>query len=61
MHIYDVIIVGAGPVGLATANGLRQRGIENILVLDQTKAFRRVGQGLDVLANGLKAFRYLNT
>ena len=61
MHIYDVIIVGAGPVGLATANGLRQRGIENILVLDQTKAFRRVGQGLDVLANGLKALRYLNT
>lgn len=61
MHIYDVIIVGAGPVGLATANGLRRRGIENILVLDQTKAFRQVGQGLDVLANGLKALRYLNT
>lgn len=60
MHIYDVIIVGAGPVGLATANGLRHRGIENILVLDQTKAFRQVGQGLDVLANGLKALRYLN-
>ncbi|MGB6294827.1 MAG: NAD(P)/FAD-dependent oxidoreductase [Rivularia sp. (in: cyanobacteria)] len=60
MHIYDVIIVGAGPVGLATANGLRQRGIENILVLDQTKAFRQVGQGLDVLANGLKALRYLD-
>ncbi len=61
MHIYDVIIVGAGPVGLATANGLRRRGIENILVLDRTKAFRQVGQGLDVLANGLKALRYLNT
>ena len=58
MHIYDVIIVGAGPVGLATANGLRQRGIENILVLDQTKAFRRVGQSLDILPNGLKALRY---
>ncbi|MCL2925585.1 MAG: FAD-dependent monooxygenase, partial [Trichodesmium sp. MAG_R04] len=25
---YDVAIVGAGPVGLATALGLRQRGIE---------------------------------
>lgn len=61
MHIYDVIIVGAGPVGLATANGLRRRGIENILVLDRTKAFRQVGQGLDVLANGLKALKYLNT
>ena len=60
MHIYDVIIVGAGPVGLATAIGLRQRGIENILVLDQTRAFRQVGQVVDLLPNGLKALRYLN-
>ena len=29
MHIYDVIIVGAGPIGLATGIGLRKRGIEN--------------------------------
>ena len=41
---YDVAIVGAGPVGLATALGLRQRGIENIIVFDQTRAFRKVGQ-----------------
>ncbi|MEO1430470.1 MAG: NAD(P)/FAD-dependent oxidoreductase [Cyanobacteria bacterium J06632_19] len=60
MHIYDVIIIGAGPVGLAIANGLRQRGIENILVLDQTKSFRKVGQGVDVLPNGLKALKYLS-
>ncbi len=38
--IYDVVIVGAGPVGLATAVGLRKRGIDNILVVDQTRAFR---------------------
>ncbi len=60
MHIYDVIIVGAGPVGLAIANGLRHRGIENILVLDQTKAFRQVGQTLDIHPNGLKALKYLD-
>ncbi|MEM1393698.1 MAG: NAD(P)/FAD-dependent oxidoreductase [Cyanobacteria bacterium P01_H01_bin.150] len=60
MHIYDVVIIGAGPVGLATANGLRDRGIENILVLDQTKAFRRVGQGVDILPNGLKALKCLS-
>lgn len=29
-HIYDVVIVGAGPVGLATAIGLYKRGITNI-------------------------------
>ena len=60
MHIYDVIIVGAGPVGLATAIGLRQRGINNILVLEQTRAFRQVGQTVDLLPNGLKALRCLD-
>ncbi|WP_094672136.1 NAD(P)/FAD-dependent oxidoreductase [Hydrocoleum sp. CS-953] len=58
---YDVAIVGAGPVGLATALGLRQRGIESIIVLDQTRAFRKVGQGVDLLPNGLKALKYTHT
>lgn len=60
MYTYDVIIVGAGPVGLATAIGLRQRGIDNILVLDQTRAFRKIGQAVDILPNGLKALKYLD-
>ena len=47
MKIYDVVIVGAGPVGLATAIGLYKRGITNILVIDRTRAFRKVGQGID--------------
>ena len=55
---YDVVIIGAGPVGLATALGLRQRGIENILVIDQTRAFRKVGQVIDLLPNGLNALKY---
>ncbi|BAY09250.1 FAD-dependent oxidoreductase [Calothrix sp. NIES-2098] len=55
--IYDVVIVGAGPVGLATAVGLRKRGIDNILVIDQTRAFRQVGQVVDLLPNGLKALK----
>ncbi|MGH1394876.1 MAG: FAD-dependent oxidoreductase, partial [Trichormus sp.] len=59
--IYDVVIVGSGPIGLATAIGLRKRGIENILVLDQTRAFRPVGQILDLLPNGLKSLKYLDT
>ncbi|MEH1836983.1 MAG: NAD(P)/FAD-dependent oxidoreductase [Nostoc sp.] len=59
-QIYDVVVVGAGPIGLATAIGLRKRGIENVLVVDQTRAFREVGQGLDLLPNGLKALKYLD-
>jgi len=58
--IYDVVIVGAGPIGLATAIGLYKRGIENILVIDQTRAFRQVGQVLDLLPNGLKALKCLD-
>nr|WP_299487970.1 FAD-dependent oxidoreductase [Acaryochloris sp. IP29b_bin.137] len=59
--IYDVLIVGAGPVGLATAIGLRKRGINNILVIDQTREFRKVGQGLDLLPNGLRALKYIDS
>jgi 2-polyprenyl-6-methoxyphenol hydroxylase-like FAD-dependent oxidoreductase len=58
--IYDVVVVGAGPIGLATAIGLRKRGIENVLVIDQTRAFRQVGQTLDLLPNGLQALKYLD-
>ena len=61
MHIYDIIIVGAGPIGLATAIGLRKRGVENLLVIDQARAFRQVGQVVDLLPNGLKALKYLDS
>lgn len=60
LEIYDVVVIGAGPVGLATAIGLRQRGIENILLIDQTRAFRQVGQVIDLLPNGLKAIKALD-
>ncbi|MGL5939234.1 MAG: FAD-dependent oxidoreductase [Waterburya sp.] len=58
--VYDVLIVGAGPVGLATAIALRKRGIDNILVIDRARSFRQVGQVVDILPNGLKALRYIN-
>ncbi|MDZ7954988.1 MAG: FAD-dependent monooxygenase [Nostoc sp. DedQUE09] len=59
--IYDVVILGAGPVGLATAIGLHKHGIENVLVIDQTRTFRQVGHGLDLLPNGLKALKCLDS
>ncbi|WP_341530216.1 NAD(P)/FAD-dependent oxidoreductase [Nostoc sp. UHCC 0302] len=59
MKIFDVVIIGAGPIGLATALGLNKRGITNVLVLDQTRAFRQVGQIVDILPNGLKVLKSL--
>jgi 2-polyprenyl-6-methoxyphenol hydroxylase-like FAD-dependent oxidoreductase len=58
--VYDVLIVGAGSVGLATAIALRQRGIKNILVIDQTRSFRQAGQVVDILPNGLKALKCIS-
>jgi 2-polyprenyl-6-methoxyphenol hydroxylase-like FAD-dependent oxidoreductase len=60
-QIYDVLIVGAGPVGLATAIGLQKRGITNILVIEQARDFRKVGQVVDLLPNGLKAIKYIDS
>ncbi|NEQ52225.1 MAG: FAD-dependent monooxygenase [Leptolyngbya sp. SIO3F4] len=59
-NLYDVLIVGAGPVGLATAIALYKRGITNILVIDQTHSFAKVGQVVDILPNGLKALNYID-
>lgn len=59
-EIYNVIGIGAGSVRLGTAIGLRQRSIENIFVIDRTGALRQVGQGINLLTNGLKTVKALN-
>jgi 2-polyprenyl-6-methoxyphenol hydroxylase-like FAD-dependent oxidoreductase len=57
---YDAIIVGAGPIGLACAIALYKRGVEKILVVERARAFRQVGQVIDLLPNGLKALKCLD-
>lgn len=37
-HVYDVVIVGAGQAGLATAFGLKREKVDNILVIDRNPA-----------------------
>lgn len=59
-NLYDVLIVGAGPVGLAIAIALYTRGITNILVIDQTHRFSPAGQVVDLLPNGLKALKLID-
>ena len=58
--MYDVAIIGAGPVGLATAIGLYERGVTNLVVLEQARELRAVGQQIALLPNGLWALHYLS-
>lgn len=37
-HVYDVLIVGGGQAGLATAFALRREGVSNVLVIDSQPA-----------------------
>jgi NADPH-dependent 2,4-dienoyl-CoA reductase/sulfur reductase-like enzyme len=34
-EIYDIVVIGAGPAGIAVATGLKKSGIESIIVLDR--------------------------
>ncbi|OEU13631.1 FAD/NAD(P)-binding domain-containing protein [Fragilariopsis cylindrus CCMP1102] len=58
-HVYDVVIVGAGIAGLATAVGLYGRGITNILVLEKATSFQKVGASIAIFQNGLNALEYI--
>lgn len=53
----QLLIIGAGPVGLLTALGAHARGCKRILITDQTRAFTRVGDTIDLQPNGMKALR----
>lgn len=56
--IQQAIIIGGGIGGLCTAIALRQIGID-VRVYERTDAFERVGAGLAVWANAIRALRKL--
>lgn len=58
--VYDVIVVGAGPAGGAAAVGLAQRQACRILLVDQTYAFKPVGQRLDLPPNALAVAKVIH-
>lgn len=57
----DVIIVGAGPAGLAAATELRRCGIARILVLDRESAAGGIPRHCGHSPYGLREFRRLMT
>lgn len=57
-ELKKVIIIGGGIGGLCTALALRQLGID-VGVYEQTGAFERVGAGLSIWANAIRALRKL--
>eukprot|EP00588_Corethron_pennatum_P010881 CAMPEP_0194266184 /NCGR_PEP_ID=MMETSP0169-20130528/1174_1 /TAXON_ID=218684 /ORGANISM="Corethron pennatum, Strain L29A3" /LENGTH=464 /DNA_ID=CAMNT_0039006811 /DNA_START=14 /DNA_END=1408 /DNA_ORIENTATION=+ len=59
-QMYDAVIVGAGLAGLATAVGLFERGITNIVVLEKAQALQPVGASIAIFENGLRALDYLS-
>ncbi len=38
---YEVVIIGAGVVGLAVARGLAEKGIKSVLIIEREEAFGR--------------------
>lgn len=55
----DLLIVGAGPVGLATAVGAVHRGAKRVLVVEQARELRPIGRNLDFLPNAVRALSAL--
>lgn len=57
---FDVVIVGGGIAGLATALGLYNAGIRNICVFEKAQSLRPVGAAIGLFPNGLRALRAIS-
>lgn len=50
-----MVVIGAGIAGLSTAVALRQRGVDDVLVLESAPSLRTEGLGLSLWANAWRA------
>lgn len=58
--VLDLLIVGAGPVGLSTAVAALHRGARRVLVVEQARAFQPVGKSLDLMPNAVRTLSALS-
>ncbi|KAF7144008.1 hypothetical protein RHSIM_Rhsim05G0097700 [Rhododendron simsii] len=58
-HNIDIIIVGGGICGLATALAFHRKGIEKVVVLEKSEKLRATGAGIITQANGWRALDQL--
>ncbi|KAF3440937.1 hypothetical protein FNV43_RR19223 [Rhamnella rubrinervis] len=54
----DIVIVGAGICGLATALSLHRKGLRSV-VLERSETLRAKGAAVEILTNGWRALDYL--
>lgn len=54
----EIVIVGGGICGLATALALHKKGIKSV-VLERSESLRAAGAGIGVHTNGWRAFDQL--
>lgn len=58
-EIYDLVIVGCGPTGLLAAHGAFKRGCQRILLLERAREFEKVGRGLQLQPNAVRAMKMI--
>ena len=57
---YDVVIVGGGLVGTATAVALHRQGVKNIKVFEKSAGRKRIGAAIGLYPNGMAALGYIH-
>lgn len=56
----DLLIIGGGPIGLATALGAIHHGAKRVLVVEQARSLEKLGQHIELHPYALNAIRLIN-